>query len=85
MNQTCQTTAALNPRTHYAYGTSVSVMSDLRHAFEYMTDVDTTTQALVEVDFYRRKQGKFGRPLVEKWCMITTLRLVSTYLLLQVH
>ena len=54
------------PRTHYAYGTSVSVMSDLRHAFEYMTDVDTTAQALAEVDFYIRKQGEFGRPLVEK-------------------
>ena len=54
------------PRTHYAYGTSVSVMSDLRHAFEYMTDVDTTAQALVEVDFYRKKQGEFGRPLAKK-------------------
>jgi hypothetical protein len=56
----------LNPRTHYAYGTTVSVMSDLRHAFEYMTDVDTAAAALQEVEFYRRKQGEFGRPLAEK-------------------
>jgi hypothetical protein len=41
-------------------------MSDLRHAFEYMTDVDTAAAALQEVEFYRRKQGEFGRPLAEK-------------------
>lgn len=41
-------------------------MSDLRQAFEYMTDVDAAVQALQEVELYRRKQGEFGRPLAEK-------------------
>jgi hypothetical protein len=63
---TCHTVAALNPWTHYVYDSSVSVMSDLQYAFEYMTNVGTTAQALLEVDFYERKQGEFGRPLAEK-------------------
>jgi hypothetical protein len=32
---------ALNPHTHYAYGTIASVMQDLREAFEYMADTET--------------------------------------------
>jgi hypothetical protein len=48
------------------YDTSVSVMSDLRHTFQYMIDVDIAAQTLAEVDFYRRKQGEFGRPLAKK-------------------
>jgi hypothetical protein len=60
-------------------------MSDLRYAFEYMTNVGTSAQALVEVDFYERKQGEFGRPLAEKWRTITTLRLVNNSALSQVH
>jgi hypothetical protein len=60
----------LNPRTHYAHGISVSVTSDLQHAFEYMTNLDIAAQALAEVDFYRRKQVEFGRPLAEKWHMV---------------
>ena len=31
-----------------------------------MIDVDIAAQALAEVDFYRRKQGEFGRPLAKK-------------------
>jgi hypothetical protein len=45
-------------------------MSDLQHAFEYMTNLDIAAQALAEVDFYRRKQVEFGRPLAEKWHMV---------------
>jgi hypothetical protein len=33
--------AALNLRTHYAYGTTASIMKDLQEAFEYMADTDT--------------------------------------------
>jgi hypothetical protein len=31
-----------------------------------MIDVDIAAQTLAEVDFYRRKQGEFGRPLAKK-------------------
>jgi hypothetical protein len=45
------------------YDTSVSVMSDLRHACHYMIDVDIAAQAFAEVDFYRKSKGS----LVDLW------------------
>jgi GTP1/Obg family GTP-binding protein len=47
------TAAALNTRTHYAYGTVTSVVQDIREAFEYMTDIETCVTALQEVNHYR--------------------------------
>jgi hypothetical protein len=44
---------ALNPRTHYAYGTTTSIMKDLREAFEYMDDTDTCVAAPQEADQYK--------------------------------
>jgi hypothetical protein len=46
---------ALNPRTHYGYGTTASVMKDLQEAFKYMADTDTYVTALQKVDYYRQK------------------------------
>jgi hypothetical protein len=37
---------ALNPRSHYAYGTTPNLMKELREAFEYMTDTNTCIAAL---------------------------------------
>jgi hypothetical protein len=58
--------AALNPHTHYGYGTATSVMQDLREAFEYMADTDTCVAALQEADHFRRKQGTFSTELTQK-------------------
>jgi hypothetical protein len=58
--------AALNPRTYYDYGTAVSVMQDLREAFEYMADTDTCVTALQEVKHFRRKLGTFSTKLAQK-------------------
>jgi hypothetical protein len=60
------TAAALNPRTHYAYGTNTCVMKDLCEAFEYMADTDTCVVALQEAEHYRRKQGTFSMDLAQK-------------------
>jgi hypothetical protein len=75
----------LNPRTHYAYGTSVSVMSDLRQAFEYMTDVDAAVQALQELSCTEESKGSLTDLWLKKWRTITTLCLVSNYPLSLVH
>jgi hypothetical protein len=37
---------ALNPHSHYAYGTTPNLMKELREAFEYMTDTNTCIAAL---------------------------------------
>ncbi|XP_062197328.1 uncharacterized protein LOC133900228 [Phragmites australis] len=42
--------AALNPRTHYAYGTGPTLFEDLREAFERLTDVTTAAEALIEAE-----------------------------------
>jgi hypothetical protein len=57
---------ALNSRTHYAYGTIVSVVQVLREAFEYMADTKTCVTALQEVDHYRQKQGTFSKDFAQK-------------------
>jgi hypothetical protein len=49
---------------HYAYSTSTGVMTDLRQAFEFMTDTNTCVVALQEGEHYRRKQGSFSSELV---------------------
>ncbi|TVU34001.1 hypothetical protein EJB05_15822, partial [Eragrostis curvula] len=61
----------LNPRTHYAYGTSQSVMNDVREAFEFMTDTDTCVRALHEFESYRRKFGSFSTDLAQKMAFDT--------------
>jgi hypothetical protein len=58
--------AALNSRTHYAYGTATNIMQDVREAFEYMVDTETWVAALQEADHYRQKQGTFLKDLVQK-------------------
>jgi hypothetical protein len=58
--------AALNPRTHYTYDTTTSVMKDLREAFEYMANTDTCVTALQQADHYRRKQCTFSSKLAQK-------------------
>jgi hypothetical protein len=58
--------AALHSRMHYAYGTSASVMTNLRQAFEFMTDTNTCATALQEAEHYRRKQGFFSSELAAK-------------------
>jgi hypothetical protein len=57
---------ALHPRTHYAYDTSAGVMTDLRQAFEFMTDTNTCVTVLQEAEHYRRKQGTFSSELAAK-------------------
>jgi hypothetical protein len=56
----------LYPRTHYAYGTSASVMTNLRQAFEFMTDTNMCATALQEAEHYRRKQEFFSSELDAK-------------------
>ena len=56
----------LNPRAHYAYGTTVNILRDLRVALEVLTDANTAVLALQEAEIYRRKQGEFARPLAER-------------------
>jgi hypothetical protein len=58
--------ATLNPHIHYAYGTVVSVMQDLKEAFEYMADTETCVAALQEADHYRQKHGTFSNDLAWK-------------------
>jgi hypothetical protein len=45
---------ALNPRSHYAYGTAPNLMKELREAFEYMADTDTCITALQQAEHFRR-------------------------------
>jgi hypothetical protein len=58
--------AVLHPRTHYAYGTSTTVMTDLRQAVEFIMDTNTCVADPQEVEHYRRKQGSFSEELVAK-------------------
>jgi hypothetical protein len=46
---------ALNPRSHYAYGTAPNLMKELREAFEYMADTDTYITALQQGEHFRRR------------------------------
>jgi hypothetical protein len=57
---------ALNPHTHYDYGTAASIMQDIREAFKYMVDTKTCVTALQEADHFRRKQGTFSTELTQK-------------------
>jgi hypothetical protein len=58
--------AALNPCTHYAYGTTTNAMQDLRGALEYMANTETFVTTLQEANNYRRKQGSFSKDLAQK-------------------
>ncbi|XP_062179453.1 uncharacterized protein LOC133884089 [Phragmites australis] len=58
--------AALNPRTHYAYGTGPTLFEDLREAFERLTDVTTAAEALIEAETYRTKSLSFSGPLAAR-------------------
>jgi hypothetical protein len=68
---------ALNPRSHYAYGTAPSPMKELREAFEYMADIDTCVTALQEVEHFRRKQGTFSTELAKR--MVYDKKYISGY------
>jgi hypothetical protein len=57
---------ALNPRSHYAYGTAPNLMKELREAFEYMPDTDTCITALQEAKHFRRRQGTFSTELTQR-------------------
>jgi hypothetical protein len=58
--------AALNPHTHYAYGTNACMMKDLREAFEYMADTGICVTALQEAEHFLCKQGTFSTDLAQK-------------------
>jgi hypothetical protein len=57
---------ALNPRDHYISSMGTDQLNALRSAFERMTDVDTTTEALSEVQTFCVKVGSFSSPLAQK-------------------
>jgi hypothetical protein len=57
---------ALNPRGHYVSGMGTSQLNALRSAFERMTDVDTTTEALSETQTLCVKSGSFSSPIAQK-------------------
>jgi hypothetical protein len=44
---------ALNPRSHYAYGTAPNLMKELREALEYMADTDTCIATLQQAEHFR--------------------------------
>jgi hypothetical protein len=46
---------ALNPHSHYVYGTAPNLMKELREAFEYMADTDTCIAALQQAKYFRRR------------------------------
>jgi hypothetical protein len=57
---------ALNPRSHYAYGTAPNLVKELREAFEYMADIDTYITALQQGEHFRRRQGTFFTELAQR-------------------
>jgi hypothetical protein len=57
---------ALNPCSHYAYGTAPNLMKELREAFEYKADTDTCIAALQEAEHFRRRQGTFSTELAQR-------------------
>jgi hypothetical protein len=44
---------ALNPRSHYAYGTAPNLMKELREALEYMAGTDTCIVTLQQAEHFR--------------------------------
>jgi hypothetical protein len=46
---------ALNPHSHYVYGTAPNLMKELREAFEYMADTDTYITALQQAKYFIRR------------------------------
>jgi hypothetical protein len=58
--------SALNPRSHYAYGTTPNLMKELREAFEYMADTDTCIITLQEAEHFRRRQGTFSMEVAQR-------------------
>jgi hypothetical protein len=57
---------ALNPRSHYAYGTSPNLMKELCEAFKYMADIDTCIAALQQAEYFRHRQGTFSTELAQR-------------------
>jgi hypothetical protein len=57
--------SALNPRSHYAYGTTPNLMKELRDASEYMAGTDTCIAALQQAKHFRRRQGTFSTELAQ--------------------
>jgi hypothetical protein len=57
---------ALNPRSHYAYGTTPNLMKELREPFKYMADTDTCITALQQVEHFRHRQGTFSMELAQR-------------------
>jgi hypothetical protein len=57
---------ALNPRSHYAYGTAPNLMKELHEAFEYMADTNTCIAALQQAEYFRRRQGTFSTELAQR-------------------
>jgi hypothetical protein len=57
---------ALNPCGHYISGMGTGQLNALRSAFERMTDVDTTTEALSEAQTFCVKTDSFSSSLAQK-------------------
>jgi hypothetical protein len=57
---------ALNPRGHYISGMGTGQLNALRSAFERMTDVDTTVEALSEAQTFCVNADSFLSPLAQK-------------------
>jgi hypothetical protein len=58
--------SALNLRGHYISGMGTGQLSALRSAFERMTDVDTSAEALSETQTFYVNAGFFLSPLAQK-------------------
>jgi hypothetical protein len=56
----------LNPHGHYIFGMGTDQLIALRSAFERMTDVDTTAEALSEAQTFCANAGSFSIPLAQK-------------------
>jgi hypothetical protein len=57
---------ALNPCGHYISSMGTSQLNALRTAFERMTDVDTSAEALSEAQTLCVNAGSFSIPLAQK-------------------
>jgi hypothetical protein len=57
---------ALNPRSHYAYGTAPNLMKELHEALEYIANTDTFIAALQEAEHFRRRQVTFSTELAQR-------------------
>jgi hypothetical protein len=58
--------SVLNPCGHYISRMGTGQLNALRSAFERMTDVDTATEALSEVQTFGVNASSFSSPLAQK-------------------